>query len=154
MAEAVGLAVGVASFGIELCGGLIIYLDSLSERKDEIIALVSQTHLLEVVLGALRDTCLKYESNHSEAAKIASKCLLACEEDLNAVRNIMAKLCGHFIADPNLKQVLKEKAKQIVYPVRRPALDQVLNRLTRISQIVQSALQNLTLLVMPRFRQS
>jgi hypothetical protein len=145
MAEAVGLAVGVASFGIQLCGSIITYIDALAERKDEIDAVASQARILESLLGTIRTTCTKHEAEHAEAARAASECLLACEADLGAVRDVMVKLCGVPVADPSFKQLLKDKAKKMTYPLRKSVLDQVLNRLGRVTQVLQSALQNLSL---------
>ncbi|RYP43504.1 hypothetical protein DL768_009892 [Monosporascus sp. mg162] len=141
----VGLVAGLASLGIQVCGGITDYLDAVKCRADDIASARRQAQSFKNVLQIIQTTVAQVDSNHQVASTAVVECIKSCEAELNTLESFVSELIGDATSLANFKGKIKEQTKKLSYAFNRSKLDQLEARLARANGIFQTALQSLGL---------
>ncbi|KAK7968908.1 hypothetical protein PG988_007981 [Apiospora saccharicola] len=146
MAAEVGLAASIAgllSLGLQITGGIAIYLDALESRRDELESLKRQNDALAAALDTI-NAATSHPSfqghQHDSAIEKNTQC---CKAELQAVEELLAAL-----ADCNAatwRQRLKNEKRKLTYAFNRPKVQRIVQRLQNANGILQLTLSGLGL---------
>lgn len=143
----VGLAAGLASLGIQVCGGITTYLDGIKCQADDIASVKRQVQSLESVLQAVRTTLPRIDSSHQVSTTAVVECLRSFEAELETLGKFVSKLTADIVTPTKFKDKVKEQTKKLTYPFNRSKLNQLGARLVQVNGIFQTSLQGLDLSV-------
>ncbi|KAI1249155.1 hypothetical protein MGN70_008764 [Eutypa lata] len=141
----VGLAAGLASLGIQVCGGITTYLDGIKCQADDIASVKRQVQSLESVLQAVRTTLPRIDSSHQVSTTAVVECLRSFEAELETLGKFVSKLTADIVTPTKFKDKVKEQTKKLTYPFNRSKLNQLEARLVQVNGIFQTSLQGLDL---------
>jgi ankyrin repeat domain-containing protein 50 len=138
MAEALGVAgsvVGIVSFGIQLCQGLVQYYGSWKDRDDNIKATTSSLENLSTIL-VLIQTSVQGRSFPKDIVETVEKSIESCESGIKQLNNKLAKVKSTDKAD--LKSKLKDHGGRLLYPFKESTL-------AKLREVVADIRANLSL---------
>lgn len=92
--SSVSAALGVVSFGITVCKGLVSYLNAIKERRKELRDTLEDTATLMKVLQSLIEILPRIVSSRPDSAAVLLRCLQQAKSRLVALRDLVAKLAG------------------------------------------------------------
>lgn len=138
-----GLAIGVASLGLQVCGGITTYLDAVQCREQEIASVRQQNEVLNSALQAVESSLSRLEPSYQISTAAVLGCLDSCKTELNALETITTNLTNTDRAKGSLTGRIKDKSKALKYPFKRQNVQQLENRLRQASSVLQLALQAL-----------
>lgn len=138
-----GLAIGVASLGLQVCGGITTYLDAVQCREQEIASVRQQNEVLNGALQAVESSLSRLEPSYQISTAAVLGCLESCKTELNALETITTNLTNTDRAEGSLTGRIKDKSKALKYPFKRQNVQQLENRLRQASSVLQLALQAL-----------
>ncbi|RYP22652.1 hypothetical protein DL765_001502 [Monosporascus sp. GIB2] len=141
----VGLAAGLASLGIQICGGITGYLDAIKCRADDIASVRRQVKSFESVLAVIQTALNQVDSSHQVSAAAVAECFQSCETELKALDTFISELTGGVKSQVNFRDKLEEQTRKLTYPFNRSKLNQLEDKLDRVNGIFQTALQGLGL---------
>ncbi|RYO81224.1 hypothetical protein DL766_002504 [Monosporascus sp. MC13-8B] len=141
----VGLAAGLASLGIQVCGGITSYLDAIKCRADDIDSVRRQVKSFESVLAVIQTALNQVDSSHRVSAAAVAECFQSCETELKALDTFVSGLTGGVTPQVNFRDKLKEQTRKLTYAFNRSKLNQLEDKLDRVNRIFQTALQGLGL---------
>lgn len=147
MAEAAGLAVGVIGFGFQVCAGLTKYVHALRSREEESSSLKQQVGQLESVLQAINARYAEIHPDDISAFAGAIDRIAKCDDDLQAIQQLIAKLFGspQGAVSGSTRTKVKGKAKELFYPLQKDEVVQIHNRLCNVIASLQLAFQDINL---------
>lgn len=132
----VGSAVGVVSLGIEVCKGLVWYIDNAKNAKDRISQLSDQTDRLTCLLELLESVLEKTHAGRSRTETKAG--VLACSEALD---NIRTKLRSATPAGGSkFGQQLRSLKQQLLFPIKQSDLQHCKNVVESVQGNLNTAL--------------
>ncbi len=141
-----GLAAGLVSLGLQVCGGITQYLDALDCRDQDMVSVRQQTISLQNTLRAVEPSLAQLQSDHQAAAAAVHDCIAGCKSELRALLTLVTDLTG--CDQPpraGRRDKLKSQGKKLLYPFSRPKLNQLETRLRNANGAFQLALQTLGL---------
>ncbi|RYP66631.1 hypothetical protein DL769_005981 [Monosporascus sp. CRB-8-3] len=141
----VGLAAGLASLGIQVCGGITGYLDAIKCRADDIASVRRQVKSFETVLRVIQTALNQVDSNHQVSTTAVAECFQSCEAELKTLKSFVSELTGGVKSQVNFKDTLKEQARKLTYPFNRSKLNELEDKLNRVNGIFQISLQGMGL---------
>ncbi|KAH6634622.1 hypothetical protein B0J18DRAFT_26054 [Chaetomium sp. MPI-SDFR-AT-0129] len=145
-----GLAMGVVSLGIQVCGGITSYLDALKCRKQDIASVRQQTKCLETALQVVEVLLPQLQQEHQGPTVVVRGCLDSCSQELKALHTLMAELAGPNQAPSKRRENIQALSKRLLYPFNQPKIKQLESRLHNTNTTLQLALQALGMYI-PRF---
>jgi len=143
-----GLAAGLVSLGLQVCGGVITYLDALDCREQDLVSLRQYHSSVHQTLQVVEASLGQLQQAHQGAADAARSCLDACHTELKGLETLLAELTsGTQPAGSGLRRrdKFKQEGKKLLYPFSRPKLEQLEARLQNANKALQLALQALGL---------
>lgn len=150
MAETAGLALGVVSLGLEICKGIVTYVDAVRDKTKGLDSLASHALTLSETLGLLRGSLgqLKATGTATSGPLLATICksIALCEKDLVDLRDFVSEhAVGCALSSPSLKEKCREGSKALKYGLWGAKRAEVERKLTTINVILMLGLQALDL---------
>ncbi|RYP62588.1 hypothetical protein DL771_009667 [Monosporascus sp. 5C6A] len=139
----VGLVAGLASLGIQVCGGITHYLDAVKCHADDVASARRQARSFKDVLQIIQETVTLVDSDHRIPATAVVECIKSCEAELKILESFVSELTGDATSPANFKGKIKEQTKKLSYAFNRSKLDQLEAKLARANGIFQTAVQSL-----------
>ena len=90
----VSAAAGVASFGIQVCSGLLEYLGAIKDRQKELGDALDYTRTLIAVFRSLNGVITRIHAQRHEDAALLLQCLQHAMRQLMYLRELVADLAG------------------------------------------------------------
>ncbi|ETS77979.1 hypothetical protein PFICI_10041 [Pestalotiopsis fici W106-1] len=139
----VGTAVGVASFALQLYFGISTYIERIRCRKEDLESVERRLQSFRVSITAIEAV---EQRLHNGVPTITSptplaECIEGCKDELVALKSFWEKFNGQGIRTSDLRDRIKEKAREISYPFRREDLSRLEDRLGQATQILNTSLQ-------------
>ncbi|RYP37239.1 hypothetical protein DL767_003058 [Monosporascus sp. MG133] len=141
----VGLVAGLASLGIQVCGGITNYVDAVKCRADDVASARRQAQSFKNLLQIIQATVAQVDSNHRVSTTAVVECIKSCETELKTLESFVSELTGDVTSPANFKGKIKEQTRKLSYAFNRSKLDQLEARLARANGIFQTAVQSLGL---------
>ncbi|KAK3897789.1 hypothetical protein C8A05DRAFT_47707 [Staphylotrichum tortipilum] len=132
-----GLAAGLVSLGLQVCGSVIAYIDALDCREQD---LASLRHQHNSVYKTLQRT-------HQRATAAVRSCLDACHAELEDLNDLVVGFSTGTRSETSRREKLRSQGKKLLYPFSRPKLEHLETRLRNANAALQLALQALGLSV-------
>ncbi|KAF5252645.1 hypothetical protein FANTH_2540 [Fusarium anthophilum] len=132
-----GSAVGIISLGIQVCQGLISYLQSFKGQDQEIQDSLNDVQTVTSILCALKGILPKVDKCSSETPVIR-QCLIETEEKLREFQHLSLKLRGTQITEHDVLAKMDHTRRALLYPFRE-------GKLKSLCQSLKGVLQNLSL---------
>jgi chromosome segregation ATPase len=138
-----GLATGVVSLGLQVCGGITSYLDALKCREQDIASARQQTDCLDKALQVVEASLPQPQQEHQAPTAAVRGCLDSCSQELEALQTLVAQLAGPDQALSGGREKIQALSKKLCYPFNRPKIEQLEMRLRNTNATLQLALQAL-----------
>lgn len=138
-----GLAAGVVSLGLQVCGGITSYIDALNCREQDIASARQQTECLEKTLQVVETSLAQLQHEHQTPTAAVRGCMDSCNQELEALRSLVVELAGPDQSAAGRRERIKAFGKKLCYPFSRPKIEQLENRLRIANATLQLALQAL-----------
>ncbi|KAK4220990.1 hypothetical protein QBC38DRAFT_505277 [Podospora fimiseda] len=135
MAEVVGTAVGVISFGISVCQGVTSYLRSIRGREKRISDALNEVEALMTALNAFKRVLPDLGDNQEDDVKLVQVALTNCDKHLIAMEQLLLGWNGSATTG-RLGDKLKRFGRAVTHPLRE-------EELVSLQQQVQRLLSNL-----------
>jgi DNA repair ATPase RecN len=121
MAEAAGTAIGAVSLGIQVCNGLIGYIDSARGAEERLTQISNQMDHLASILELLESVVSKLGDRQSVTQ--AREESVACSQALQKIREKLDSLhCRSRGPGCSIKERLKKFKKLAVFPFKEDGL--------------------------------
>ena len=152
MAEPVGIvgtAAGIVSLGLQLYGGLKVYLDDFKSRDDYVVKTLHHLDYLHKLLDSIRLIIPDLENERLVPSQIVAASLYNCEAELKALNGEIQKhaLDDEIQKNPRTgapsdrKGKAKETRKRLLFPFARRELEKLASRVDRVNNLLSIALQ-------------
>lgn len=142
-----GLATGMVSLGLQVCGGITSYLDALKCGEQDIASTRQQTDCLDKTLQVVKASLPQPRQEHQAPTAAVHSCLDSCSQELKALQTLMAQLAGPDQALSGGREKIQALSKKLRYPFNRPKIDQLEMKLRNTNATLQLALQALGMYV-------
>ena len=110
-------AVGIISLGIQVCQGLVSYLQCIHGRHKEINSHLREVRSVISIFYSLNEVLPRLAERQGADHAVIQQCLLGCEEELANLQRLVLRLRGpEFQGD--LKGKVKEAGRAVLYPFR------------------------------------
>ncbi|SCN66212.1 uncharacterized protein FFB20_13807 [Fusarium fujikuroi] len=135
----VGSAVGIISLGIQVCQGLVSYLQSFKSQDQEIQDSIKEAQTIVSLFNSVKYVLLTLDQ-HSARVIAVVDCLNDCEKKLRELQLFLHKLQKSSEPIKNTRQKIKDARHSFAYPFLE-------GKLLSLRQSLQNLLQNLDLAV-------
>lgn len=132
-----GSAVGIISLGIQVCQGLISYLQSFKAQDQDIQESLSDVQTMVSILYSLKGILPKVDKRSSETPAIR-RCLAESEEKLREIQQFSVKLRGTESPEHDVLGKMDNARRSLLYPFRE-------GKLKSLCQALKGLLQHLSL---------
>lgn len=139
-----GSAVGVVSLGLTVCQGLIKYFSEWKSRESDVHAAIDQINGLTQTLELLQARLAKLPGGHETVTANVESRIASCGEGIENLSRYLDK-CHTFGTQADWKGKMRASKKQLFYPFRREALQDVKQTLRDLQQNLETALEPLCL---------
>ncbi|KAL2159562.1 hypothetical protein VTH06DRAFT_2131 [Thermothelomyces fergusii] len=136
--------VGLVSLGLEVCRGIIQYVDALKSRKQDLSTAKQHGDDLQEILDSIKTYVGGLGSDSDDTVKSIYPCLETCETEIRALNELIAELAGSDKAT-SVKDKAKNTMKKVQYPFDRSKLQLFEERLRSSVRAMQVALLLLNL---------
>ncbi|KAH6632437.1 hypothetical protein F5144DRAFT_489559 [Chaetomium tenue] len=138
-----GLAAGMVSLGLQVCGGITSYLDALKCGEQDIASTRQQIDRLGRALQAVEASLPQPQQEHQAPTAAVHGCLDSCNQELKGLETLMAHLAGPDQNPSGGREKIQALSKRLCYPFNRPKIEQLEMRLRNTNATLQLALQAL-----------
>ncbi|KAF5721691.1 hypothetical protein FMUND_3496 [Fusarium mundagurra] len=132
-----GSAVGIISLGIQVCQGMISYLQSFKGQDQDIQDSLNYVQTVISILYSLKGILPKVDKSSSETPAIR-RCLAESEEKLREFQQFSLKLRGTQSPEHDVLGKMNHARRALLYPFRE-------GKLKSLCQSLKGLLQNLSL---------
>lgn len=132
-----GSAVGIISLGIQVCQGLISYLQSFKGQDQDIQDSLNDVQIVISILYSLKGILPKVDKSSSETPAIR-RCLAESEEMLREFQQFSLKLRGTQSPEHDMLRKMDHAGRALLYPFRE-------GELKLLCHSLKGLLQNLSL---------
>ncbi|CVL04829.1 uncharacterized protein FMAN_12891 [Fusarium mangiferae] len=132
-----GSAVGIISLGIQVCQGLISYLQSFKAQDQDIQESLSDVQTMVSILYSLKGILPKVDKSSPETPAIR-RCLAESEEKLREIQQFSLKLRGTESPEHYVLGKMDNARRSLLYPFRE-------GKLKSLCQALKGLLQHLSL---------
>ncbi|EMC97141.1 hypothetical protein BAUCODRAFT_106474 [Baudoinia panamericana UAMH 10762] len=136
-------AVGIASFGIQVCQGLLSYYNGWKDYKSDISSAYDAIADLSKTLGLLKGS-LERERLDDERSERVKTCLRSCEDGLRKLSAKLQELRKHG-TPRGVRQKILSEAQRMLYPFRAETLLKLRQDVEGIQERLKLAIQVLQL---------
>ncbi|KAI1868955.1 hypothetical protein JX265_006934 [Neoarthrinium moseri] len=138
-------AAGLTSLGLQVLSGVTSYVDAFKSRDQDIVSIKSKITVLKNTIEVIRASSSNLQSRHPESVSAVTQNFTVCETALNALGQFTSKLSNDNTTTRDSLAGFKTFGKQIRYPLDRPKLKELTQRLDETIETLQLALQALGL---------
>ncbi|KAI1874012.1 uncharacterized protein JN550_002591 [Neoarthrinium moseri] len=138
-------AAGLTSLGLQVLSGVTSYVDAFKSRDQDIVSIKSKITVLKNTIEVIRASSSNLQSRHPESVSAVTQNFTVCETALNALGQFASKLSNDNTTTRDSLAGFKTFGKQIRYPLDRPKLKELTQRLDETIETLQLALQALGL---------
>ncbi|KAH8649903.1 hypothetical protein BX600DRAFT_502266 [Xylariales sp. PMI_506] len=138
-----GLVTGIVSLGLQVCGGVLDYLDALKCRTQEIAAAKRYVQNLEILIQAIKSSSARAQSQDAAVNTALRTCLESCDMQLKALDSLIGELTGANTTITDWVQRAKQQKKKLSYAFDRTKVARVEARLSPAIDALQIAIQTL-----------
>ncbi|EWG51002.1 hypothetical protein FVEG_16724 [Fusarium verticillioides 7600] len=132
-----GSAVGIISLGIQVCQGLISYIQSLKGQDQDIQDSLNEVQTIISILYSLKGILPKIDKSSAETPALR-RCLAESEAKLREFQQFSLKLRGAESTDHDVLRKMDSARRALLYPLRE-------GKLKSLCQSLKGLLQNLSL---------
>ncbi|KAI1271758.1 hypothetical protein F5Y07DRAFT_404106 [Xylaria sp. FL0933] len=136
-----GLVTGVVSLGLQVAGGLSDYLDAVKGRTEELGSAKRQTTEMKESLLTIKDLLLQVENTFPKSAIMIKRHVNSCDAELSALHALLSELSQPSPSGTGIRLKLSEQKKKLTYPFNRSHISRLEERLTKVNNTLQTALQ-------------
>ncbi|KAJ4321203.1 hypothetical protein N0V84_005450 [Fusarium piperis] len=138
-------AIGIISFGIRVCKGLIDYSEAIRGRHQDVDDGINEVQSLLAVFESLDRTITRLETESPENAKSLLKHLRPAEGKLQCLEKVLAEVGVPIDAPNSAKGKMKEAYRAAIYPMKKSKLDGARQNIQSLLGILTLALQTVNL---------
>ncbi|KAI1289127.1 hypothetical protein F5Y03DRAFT_388847 [Xylaria venustula] len=136
-----GLVTGVISLGLQVAGGLVEYLDAVKGRKEELNSVKQQATEMKDFLLTVKDLLPQLERRWPASATVITRHVGSCDSELSALHALLSELSHPDSSGLGIRDKFAEKKKKLTYPFNRAHITRLEERLTKVNNALQTALQ-------------
>jgi hypothetical protein len=144
MAEAVGTAIGIISFGLQLYTGLSEYLGAVKGREEDLLQAKNNAKTLKCSLKAIEDTLSKVNGG-SISQDAVEECKSSCESELDALYNLLNDLQGKPVNSADSISKVRSSMQKWSCPFKKKNIARLEERLKSANNVLKTALSGLQL---------
>lgn len=135
-----GTAAGLVSLGIQVCQGLVFYIDGVKGRQADLRAISSETKNMQLAIDAINNLIPVLAPGHLQiTSTTVSPALQTCEEELTALRDLLLQLSNSSTPPAGPLATIHEQAKKLKYPFKRQNLENLERKLHSANGVLQTA---------------
>lgn len=142
-----GSAVGIISLGIQVCQGLIQYVDAIRGQQRDVDDCMDEVRLLLAVFKSLEQTITRIEIDSPENAKSLLEHLRQAEAKLGSLEEVLTEVGIPVNTSSSIKGKVKETYRAAIYPMKKSKLEGARRNVQSILSILTTALQTVDLCV-------
>ncbi|KAI0801610.1 hypothetical protein GGR55DRAFT_701407 [Xylaria sp. FL0064] len=135
-----GLVTGVISLGLQVAGGLSDYLDAVKGRTEELRSAKRQATEMKELLLTIKDLLPQVENTFPKSAIMIKRHVNSCDAELSALHALLSELSQPSSSGTGIRLKLSEQ-KKLTYPFNRSHISRLEERLTKVNNTLQTALQ-------------
>lgn len=139
MADLAGSIVGITSLGIQVCQGLVSYLQSIEGRHQSLEDGSREVQQLASIFCSLRRILPQLNHSQIQSAGYIRTCVAESEEKLLNFQQELLKIRGPH-ASSSTKSKMKETGRRLAYPFREGKLKSLHTSLKSLLENIQLAL--------------
>jgi len=139
MADIAGTAVGIVSLSIQLCQGIVWYVDGVRDAKDKAQQVIAEMNRFVDLLELLENVVGNLETGPSVVATQSG--IVACSTAINQIRSKVGDLNSG--GGSGLRVGMKKLTKRMTFPFKEPEIKYWKTVVSDIQQTLQTALQAL-----------
>ncbi|KAI1353960.1 hypothetical protein F5Y01DRAFT_312221 [Xylaria sp. FL0043] len=136
-----GLVTGVISLGLQVAGGLSNYLDAVKGRTEELGSARRQATEMKELLLTIKDLLPQVENTFPKSAIMIKRHVNSCEAELSKLHALLSKLSQPSPSSTGIRLKLSEQKQKLTYPFNRSHISRLEERLTKVNNTLQTALQ-------------
>jgi hypothetical protein len=137
-----GTAVGIASFGIQVCQGLLWYYDAWKGYDSDLSSTYDAIADLSKTLTLLKDTL--QQEGHKERVERVRRCVNSCVDTLRGLEDKRHSL-QNYAQPEGLRQKMRSGVQRAWYPFRKETLLALKVSVVNVQERLKLALQGLQL---------
>lgn len=139
-----GTAVGIVSFGIQVCQGLVTYCESWKSADDDIAHALKKINALENTLELLQHVLSNLSHFSANIVNDVNKSIVFCASGIRRLEAFLDKC--HSSAPPNsVKGKAHRFTQKTLYPFKKATLQDLIVNVTDLQNNLQTSLQLLGL---------
>jgi chaperonin cofactor prefoldin len=145
-----GSAVGVASLGLTICQGFLLYYGPYKSFHDDVDEVVSRIQSLNDLLALLQKVVTESDATDTSPATqsgdlVTQKNIKSCHQGLNRLQKMLDKC--HRTCPPGREKAsrLRTQVDRLLYPFRRETLMNLMETVSWLQANVDTTLQVLHL---------
>lgn len=138
-----GLAAGLISLSLQVCGGITKYVEDFKSRDEDIDLLRRKNETVKLIIQTLQESTTPIQTQHPQQASAVARTLQICEGELKAIDSLVSTLAVDLTSDLSLKVRAKNSKKKLKYPFDRTKVKELCARLDQAISSLQLALQSL-----------
>ncbi|TRX95690.1 hypothetical protein FHL15_003244 [Xylaria flabelliformis] len=136
-----GVVLGVISLGLQVAGGLSDYLDAVRGRTEELNSAKQQAAEMKDLLLTIKDLFPQVEKNWPAPAALVERHVKSCNMELSALHVLLSEISQPSPSSSSIRSRLAETTKKLVYPFDRSHICRLEERLAKVNNALQTALQ-------------
>jgi hypothetical protein len=136
-----GLVTGVISLGLQVAGGLTNYLDAVKGRSEDLRSAKQGVTEMRDLLLTIQDLLPQVESNWPASTTTVERRVKSCHSELDALHALLSELSQPGASGSGLRYRFENTKKKLSYPFERSQISRLEDRLTKINNTLQTALQ-------------
>ncbi|KAI0971850.1 hypothetical protein F4678DRAFT_78532 [Xylaria arbuscula] len=136
-----GLVTGVISLGLQVADGLTDYLDAVKGRSEDLRSAKQGATEMRDLLSTIRDLSPQVESSWPASATTVKRHVHSCQIELGALDALLSELSQPSLSNSRLRSMLDDTKKKLSYPFERSQISRLEERLTKVNNNLQTALQ-------------
>ncbi|KAI0975854.1 hypothetical protein F4678DRAFT_418816 [Xylaria arbuscula] len=136
-----GLVTGVISLGLQVAGGLIEYLDAVKGRTEELNSTKQKATEMKDLLLTVKDLLPQLERRWPASATVITRHVKSCDSELSALHVLLSELSQPASSGSAIRDKFAEHKKKLTYPFNRSHITRLEERLTKVNNALQTALQ-------------
>lgn len=144
MAEIVGTVVGVLSFGIQVCQGLVSYYQSCKDQDEKVNDVLRDVDQLSITLANIQSCLSKLHDGQFQAISQVSDSVIACGAAIVRLNQLLAK-CHQTAVPVDFRERMGVLTRRAVFPFQQNTIKDLRDTVKGLQTNLLVALQVLHL---------
>ncbi|KAF9874770.1 hypothetical protein CkaCkLH20_07907 [Colletotrichum karsti] len=136
-----GTVVGVVSLSLQVFEYVHTYVDALQGRKEDLASTTRHCETMHRLLEQTKTLQEKYSTSPNLSSVAVKQAVSATVTEMTLLRDLVAKIAPDHSQPKSIAGRLDKQKQRMLYPFRRPHLEQLDERLARANEALQSTLQ-------------